>query len=56
MPVEWQYLFKNNFELKVNDVFTDTNGNILLLDITIENKQYLLVNVYGLNEDNPPVK
>lgn len=45
--------FKNNFEFKVNDAFSDINGNSLMLDVTIENKQYLLVNIYGPNEDNP---
>lgn len=48
-------LFKNNFEFKVNDAFSDIYGNSLMLDVNIENKQYLLVNIYGPNEDDPQI-
>lgn len=47
--------FKNNFEFKVHDAFSDINGNSLMLDVTIENKQYLLVNIYGPNEESLPL-
>lgn len=47
--------FKNNFEFKVYDAFSNNYGNSLMLDINIENKQYLLVNIYGPNEDDPQI-
>lgn len=46
-------LINNNFEQKVNRIKTDKNGNYIILDITIEDKQITLVNLYGPNNDNP---
>ena len=46
-------LFKNKFEFKIYNQFSDTNGNILLLDIEIDQVRMSLISIYGPNEDNP---
>ena len=48
-------LFNNKFEFKVHKVITDETyeGMKLILDITIEDKRMLLVNIYGPNTDDP---
>ena len=45
--------FKNNFEFKLHNTFKDSKGNVLLLDIEIENKRITLATVYGPNVDDP---
>lgn len=44
IPVEWPF-FKTNFEFKVNDAFSDTYCDSVTLDVTIDNENYLQVNV-----------
>ena len=44
--------FKNNFEFKLNNVFKDSNGNVLLLDIEIEDKRITLATIYRPNDDD----
>lgn len=46
-------LFNNNFEFKVNRYKKDLNGNYIVVDLLIEQKQITLVNVYGPNKDSP---
>ena len=46
-------LSNNNFEQKVKRIKTDKNGNCIILDMVIEEKEITLVNLYGPNEDNP---
>ena len=46
-------LFKNNLEFKVQNSIWDTVGNFLIQDFKIENKDFLLVSVYGSNTDKP---
>ena len=46
-------LLNNNFEHKVENVISDVNGNYLILDINIEGINFILVNIYGPNEDKP---
>lgn len=46
-------LFKNNFDFKVKNTTCDANGNFLIVEVEIENKDFLLVNVYGPNTDQP---
>ena len=46
-------LLNNNFEQKVKRIKTDKNGNYIILDMVIEEKEITLVNLYGPNEDNP---
>lgn len=50
--MEWPF-FKTNFEFKVNDAFSDTHCDSVTLDVTIDNENYLQVNVYRPNEENP---
>lgn len=45
--------FKNNFEFKINQVKKDDNGNLLGLDLNIEDKRITLINIYGSNVDTP---
>ena len=46
-------LINNNFEQKVKRIKTDENGNFMILDMVIEDKEVTLVNIYGPNKDNP---
>lgn len=46
-------LFNNSFEYKVNGILADPLGNYLILDITTNDLQFTLVNIYGPNNDNP---
>ena len=46
-------LFNNNFEYKINDIDRDKMGNLLTVDVTIDNTYITLVNVYGPNQDSP---
>ena len=46
-------LLNNNFEHKVEKVISDVNGNYLILDKNIEGISFILVNIYGPNEDKP---
>ena len=48
-------LLNNNFEHKVEKVISDVNGNYLILDINIEGISFILVNIYGPNEDEPKI-
>jgi exonuclease III len=45
--------FKNNFEFKTNQVKKDDNGNLLGLDLNIEDKRITLININGPNVDTP---
>lgn len=46
-------LFNDNCEVKVHKNYRDENGNYLILETTIDNLQFLLVNLYGPNSDTP---
>ena len=50
-------LFNNNFEFKVHNIITEEEypGVQLILDVTIEDKRMLLVNVYGPNRNDANV-
>ena len=43
----------NNFEVKVHKKMSDETGNLLALDLTIENKRMSLITIYGPNNDTP---
>lgn len=45
--------FNNSFEFKVKKVLGDENGNYLFVLVQIKEVDYLLVNIYGPNRDNP---
>jgi len=46
-------LFYNNFEYNVLRETKDTEGNILALNMQIENKNISLISIYGPNTDKP---
>ena len=46
-------LLNNNFEYNLHNVIKDENGNLLILDITLKNKTFSLINIYGPNKDTP---
>lgn len=46
-------LFSNNFEFKVTNVERDINGNFIIVLFTAFEKEFVLVNVYGPNKDDP---
>ena len=46
-------LFNSNFEFKLNNVYVDHSGNIVMADIEISNRRITLVNIYGPNKDTP---
>ena len=45
-------LFDNNFDYKVHSFISDSNGNYLILDVTIDNNRIILATVYGPNQDD----
>lgn len=46
-------LFNNNFEFKILREKKDNDGNMLALDLVIEENKITLINVYGPNTDTP---
>ena len=46
-------IFNNTFDFKVHECVCDENGNFVILNVTLENTQVTLVNIYGPNRDNP---
>lgn len=46
-------LFGKDLEYKIHKHIEDDNGNFIILDITIHNQRFSLVNLYGPNNDNP---
>lgn len=46
-------LFNNNFEFKIKRVYKGNGGNSLIVQAEIKQKDFLFVNVYGPNRDDP---
>ena len=46
-------LINNNCDLTLINEYKDDNGNYLILDVVIDNLPFLLVNIYGPNQDTP---
>ena len=46
-------LFNNNFEFKVKNVYKGNGGNSVMVLVEIKQKDFLFVNVYGPNRDDP---
>jgi 5-hydroxyisourate hydrolase-like protein (transthyretin family) len=44
-------LFNTNFEYKLENVVTDSDGRCLICTIVVNNEQIVLGNYYGLNSD-----
>ena len=46
-------LFNNDFKLKLHKEKKDNNGNLLALDLSINEHRVTLINIYGPNTDSP---
>ena len=46
-------LLNNTHEYKIKKTYTDNSGNYIILHITIDLKEYVLVNIYAPNKDEP---
>ena len=46
-------LINNNFDPNVQIVQTDPQGRWIILNMFLDNKQIWLINLYGLNNDDP---
>jgi exonuclease III len=46
-------LFNNNFDFKINNIIKDKNGNFIILVMKTMDKNIVLVNLYGPNNDDP---
>ena len=46
-------LFNNNIQYMILDVVKDINGNFLILKVEMLDKIFVMVNVYGPNDDRP---
>ena len=44
---------KNNFDFTLHNSYSDQSGNILILDIEIDQHRLTLANIYGPNNDDP---
>jgi len=45
--------FKNFCDMKINKEYHDDDGRIIILDISLNDEQLTLINIYGPNIDNP---
>ena len=46
-------LLSSTFEYKLHEIIKDNLGNLVILDININDKRYSIANLYGPNNDNP---
>ena len=46
-------LINNNCEIEIHNQYKDDSGNFIILDVTIDSFQFLLINKYGPNTDVP---
>ena len=46
-------LFNNTFQYKHHGTIRDVNGNLLIIDVTVENERLTLASLYGPNRDEP---
>lgn len=46
-------LFKDTFSYKIHSSIIDKDGRYVILDMSIKDKRFSLVGLYGPNEDNP---
>ena len=46
-------LFNRNVEYKIHKHISDKDGNFIILDMTVHNQRFTLINLYGPNSDNP---
>ena len=45
--------FSKNLDFKIHDHVSDPDGNFLIIDLSVEDHRFTLVNLYGPNQDNP---
>lgn len=53
MREEWLSFFTKKNDYKVHSHIQDTNGNYLILDMTVFNKRLSLINIQEPNKDDP---
>ena len=46
-------LFKKNLDFTIHNHLSDPEGNFIIIDITVENHRFTLINLYGPNNDSP---
>ena len=46
-------LFNNNYEFKINNIYIDNSGNVLIADIHFFKRKISLETIYGPNKDTP---
>lgn len=46
-------LLKYNCEIKVHNQVNDSSGNYIILDVTVETVNFILLNIYGPNTNSP---
>ncbi len=46
-------IFKNNFDYKIENIEMDTDGNYLIVDVTISSMSLKIINIYAPNRDIP---
>ena len=46
-------LFNKNLNYNIHNQISDNLGNYIILDISIHNQHFSLINIYGPNTDNP---
>lgn len=46
-------LFNNTFEFQMKQTYSDNSGNFIILRVTINSKEYVLINIYAPNRDDP---
>ena len=46
-------LLGNNFEYKIHNIYRDSIGNLMVIDIKISDFEITLVNIYAPNQDSP---
>ena len=46
-------LFNNNFDFEIKKVYKDQGGNFMMISLRMLDKDFLLVNLYGPNRDQP---
>ena len=46
-------LFGNTLDYKIHRKIIDCDGNYIFLDLTVHNKKFTIVNLYGPNNDSP---
>ena len=46
-------LFSKNSDFKIHDHVSDPDGNFLIIDLSVGDNRFTLVNLYGPNQDTP---